>query len=197
MNLYLYDPVSYYKQYILGENFMEELKRTNVDRWEKIILGTIFQEAWQDPRINWRRKLKDEGFTSNKERIIATALKDPKMIRLPVTKCELTFRAEYKGIPILIKVDGWDENQELLLENKFGNPRGQEQVDQDNQISFYNLGLKLATGKKPKRNILQSVNDRTGKVDPVETTRSQSDLDHVGDLILMAAEGITNGVWEK
>ncbi len=197
MNEYLYDPQAYYRHYFLGEDFMENLRKDNPDRWEKIRMGSIFQEAWADPRVNWRRMLKDDGFTSNKTRIIETALRQPNLVRLAPSKCEQTIRTEFQGIPILIKMDGWDAKEGLLVENKFGNTRSQEMVDQDNQISFYNLGLKLALGSKPKRNLLQSINDRTGKVVPIETKRTQDDLDHIGDLIMTAARGISQGIWEK
>ncbi len=196
MNTYLWDPKDYYEQYILGKDFMAELRKTNVDRWEKIILGGIFQEAWADPRVNWRRKLKAEGFTANKERIIKTALEQKSLMRLAPSKCERDFRVEFKGIPLVIKLDGFDKEKRLLLENKFGVVRSQENVDADNQISFYCLGIKLLFGWIPKI-YLQSVNDRTGKVEPVETKRTQDDLEHIGDLIFTAARGISEGIWEK
>lgn len=197
MNLYLWDPKEYYEQYFLGKDFMAELKKTDINRWEKITLGSIFQDAWADPRVNWRRKLKDEGFTADKERVIATALEQENLLRVSPSKCERTYKANYRGIPILIRVDAFDEGEKLLIENKFGAPRDQENADEDNQISYYNLGIKLALGWLPKKNILQSVNDRTGKVKQIETKRTQSDLDHIGDLIVTAARGISEGVWEK
>lgn len=197
MNTYLWDPADYYAQYFLGKDFMEEMKREHPDRWDKIRLGSIFQDAWYDPRINWRKKLKADGFTSDKERIIETALEHPKMIRFPTSVCEKMYTMDYRGVPILIKPDGWKLQDKFLIENKFGSPRGQENVDEDLQISFYCLGIKLKWGFIPNRIVLQSVNDRTGRVDPVETKRTESDLKHVGDLIIQAARGISMGVWEK
>lgn len=197
MNLYLWDPREYYEQYILGKNFMAELRKTDIDRWDKITLGSIFQEAWADPRINWRRRLKSEGFTANKERIIKTALDQKNLMTMATSKCDKEIRTNFEGIPLIIKPDGFDKEKRILLENKFGAIRSQEKVDEDNQISFYCLGIKLLFGWIPETIILQSVNDRTGKVEPVKTKRTKADLDHVGELIKLAARGISEGVWEK
>lgn len=196
MNEYLYDPQAYYRHYFLGIDFMEDLRKENPDRWEKIRLGSIFQDAWADPRKNWRKVLQADGFTSNKERIIKTALACPELLRLSPSKCEQTMRVDFNGIPLLIKVDAWDLDPRHLIENKFGAPRSQETVDEDNQLSFYDLGLNLL-GIRPKRITLQSVNDKSGKVVPIETTRSKADRDHIGELIMMAAKGISEGIWEK
>jgi len=198
MNQYLWDPAEYYLHYFMGKDFMKELREDDIPRWEKIRLGSIFQDAWYDPRINWKKKLKKENFTSDKERIISNALSQPNLIRMAPVNCENTYKGiKYNGIPLLIKLDGYDEKKGLLLENKFGVTRSQEMVDEDLQLSFYTMGLLLKFGKMPKRIVLQSVNDRTGKVKVIETKRNQDDLDHVGSLIVEVAKKISLGIWEK
>jgi hypothetical protein len=194
LNSYLTDPKEYYLHYYLGKDFMVDLKKTDMARWEKIRLGKIFQEAWADPRINWRRKLKKDGFTPDKERIIETALKDKNLIRMPIKNCEQRIFADFNGIKLQAIPDGFKDK--LLVENKFGAVRDQEMVDDDGQLSFYSLTIKLNNKFIPKI-ILQSVNDRTGKVNIIKTKRTNQDLKHIGELIIMAARGISLGIWEN
>ena len=196
MNTYLWDPKDYYENYFLGKDFMVELKKTDMKRWEKIRMGKHFQDAWSDPRINWKKQLKKDGFTSDKERIIETALKDPNMIRMPISNCEQKIYADFNGIKLLIKPDGFKKETKLLLENKFGAVRTQEMVDDDNQISFYTLGIKLAFNFITNI-LMQSINDRTGKVHVIKTKRDKTDLDHIKELIITAARGISLKIWEK
>jgi len=195
MRTYLWDPKEYYEQYILGKNFMEELKKTNIKRWEKIRLGSIFQDAWYNPMKNWKKELKKDGFTSDKERIITTALKQSNLLRMPMSKCEQKYTTEIDGIKILIKPDGFDKSKKLLIENKFGSPRNQETVDEDLQLSFYSLAINKLFGFIPEI-VLQSVNDRNGKVNVIKTERDESDLEHVTEQIIIATRGISLGHWE-
>jgi len=195
MKTYLYDPREYYEIYILGKDIMEELKKTNIRKWEKIRLGSIFQEAWYNPLVNWRKLLRKDSFTSDKERIIETALKNPNLIRMPISKCENTYTTDIYGIKIVIKPDGFDKDKKLLIENKFGVLRNQEQVDNDLQLSFYSLGIKKLFNFIPKI-ILQSVNDKTGQVKLIETKRDKLDLDYVTEQIINVARGISLGHWE-
>lgn len=196
VNTYLNNPKEYYDQYVMGKDFMEELKINNPDLWEKIKLGGIFQEAWYDPRINWRKKIKALGFTPDKIRIIETALAQKNIIRMPRNLCERRYYFDVEGIPFLFITDGFDDGKKFLCENKFGNPRQQEKVDEDLQLSVYCLGIYTLFGWIPKRIVLQSVNDRTGKVNVIETKRAKIDLDHAKDLIIQAARGISLGQWE-
>ena len=193
---YLQDPKEYYLQYYMGKDFMAELYTTNRDRWEQIRLGAIFSDAYGKPVINWKKKLQADGFTSDKQRIIETALIDKNLIRLPASKCEMWINCEHEGIPLVIKPDGFDSTARLLIENKFGAVRKQEYVDEDLQLSFYALGIKKVYGFIPKI-ILQSVNSATGKVIQIQTKRDKSDLEHVGELIVKVAESITKGIFEK
>lgn len=196
INTYLWDPKEYYEQYILGKDFMAEMKKNHPDRWEKIRLGSIFQDAWAIPTFNWRKALKADGFTSDKERIIKTALADRRLLKMAPSKCDKDFRVEYEGIPLLIKPDGLDLAARLLLENKFGTPRQQEKVDEDLQLGMYAFGVNLKYGFIPKI-ILQSVSDTSGRVKQIATLRDEDDMSHVGDLIVQAARGISEGIWEK
>lgn len=198
---YLWDPKEYYEQYVFpgGGWDMEALKRDDPALWEKVKLGGIFQDAWYDPRINWKKKLKTLGFASDKERIIATALADPNLIRWATSKCEIKKKFEFRGIPVVIKTDGFDEAIKHLLENKFGVPRAQEKVDEDLQLSYYAFGIYHSYGIKPEKLkiTMQSVNDRNGKVKIIKTSRTMDDVNHVGDLIVDVARNISAGVWEK
>ena len=196
INLYLNDPQEYHAQYILGKDFMAEMEKNNPATAEKIKLGSIFQDAWAKPTYNWRKDLKVKGFTSDKERIIETALKQPNLARMKPSLCDKGFYVDYMGIKLIIKPDGLDTEARLLLENKFGAPRQKEYVDQDLQLSVYALGTMLKYQFIPKI-ILQSVNSRNGKVNQIETLRDESDLAHCGDLIVQAARGISLGIWEK
>jgi len=196
LRTYLYDPREYYEIYYLGKDIMEELKRTNIRRWEKIKLGSIFQDAWYNPMINWRKILKKEGFTPDKERIIETALKDPQIIKMPMKNCEQKYTTDIYGIRILIKPDGFDKGKRLLIENKFGATRTQDYVDNDLQLSFYSLAIKKIFNFIPKI-ILQSINDKNGRVKLIETKRDKSDLDFVAEQIVNVARGISRGEWQK
>lgn len=196
VRLYLEDPKGYYEQYILGKDFMAEMKLTDLGRWEKIRLGAIFQDAWWNPLFDWRRELKRDHFTPDKERIIAKALEQKNLLRLPTKLCEQTYRMNFGDIPLLIKPDGFDPERKLLIENKFGSPRNQEWADEDLQISFYSLGIKLRWGFIPKV-VCQSVSDKNGSVKAIKTQRRASDLKHCQELIKVAVNGISQGIWEK
>lgn len=196
INLYLNDPAEYHAQYIMGKDFMAEMEKNNPATAEKIKLGSIFQDAWAIPTYNWRKELKAKGFTSDKERIIETALKQPNLARMKPSLCDKGFYVEYLGIKLIIKPDGLDPEARLLLENKFGAPRQQEKVDEDLQLGVYAFGVKLKYGFIPKI-ILQSVSDTSGRVKQIATLRDEDDMSHVGDLIVQAARGISEGIWEK
>ena len=201
VNTYLWDPAKYYKQYVFpgGGLDMEQLRKDDIGLWEKITLGGIFQDAVSVVGFNWRKKLKENGFTSDKERIMAAALSDPGLIRWAISKCEIKKAFNYRGIPVVIKMDGFDEAKKHILENKFGVPRQQEKVDEDLQLSYYAFGVYHAFGIQPEKLsiTLQSVNDRNGKVNKIETSRTMDDVEHVGDLIVDVARNISAGVWEK
>lgn len=196
LRLYLENPREYYEQYFLGKDFMAEMRESDLSRWEKIRLGSIFQEAWWNPLFNWRRALDKDHFTPDKERIIETALKQKNLLRLPAKMCEQSYRMDFKDIPLLIKPDGFDPKKKLLIENKFGTPRNQEWADEDLQISFYSLGIKLKWGFIPKV-VCQSVSDKSGSVKAFKTQRKAGDLKHCQELIKVAVNGIHNKIWEK
>ena len=194
VNTYLNNPKEYMEQYILGKDWMAEIKKTNPRLWDKVTLGGIIQDAISDPRVNWIKKLRENGFTSDKERIIKTALNAHNLVKMAPAHSDKKIYVDYCGIPLVIKPDGWDGK--TLLETKFGAPRNQERIDDDLQISTYVLGLKIHTGKMPKKIVYQVIDDKTGKIRLFETTRRDQDLDHVGNLIIQVARGISERRFE-
>lgn len=200
LNMYLWDPAKYHEQYIFpgGGLDMEKLKVENMKLWEKITLGGIFQDAVSVVGFNWRKKLKENGFTSRHERIMEAAVTNPDLIKFAPARCEVKKQLKFRGIPIVIKMDGWDPDKGgHILENKFGVPRTQEKVDDDLQLTYYNFGIYLETGKIPARTTLQSVNDSNGKVVQIETSRLMDDLEHVGSLVVDVAQRLSEGRYEK
>lgn len=194
MSKYLDNPKEYYEQYMLGHDFMEDLKVNNIPLWEKITLGGIWQDGWAMPAYNWAKQLQINNFTADKHRIFKTSYEHKNLLREKRQFADQKFYVTLAGIKLVIKPDGW--NGKRLLENKFGSPRGQIQVDMDNQLSFYALGCYLNTGKIPSEIILQSVNDKTGSVRVIPTKRTPADLEFIAELIITAARGISAGIWE-
>lgn len=169
--LFQFDPLEWYQQYYVAR----------VDKQsEPMTLGKIFQLAWSNPKYNYAKALEDEGFTSDKARVITTALANPEVIRLPkkLTEKELIVQGRGLNYPILAQLDGEDTNAQLIVENKFGIPWKQDRLDtgvywlgdgkrdglcRDRQKTWYMLAYYIKHRKKPKF-VLQSFNKNNGQL---------------------------------
>lgn len=180
--LYRRDPMGFYQQYFVGR-----LERPT----PKMILGSIFQEAWADPKYDYSKALKEAGFTSDCERIIRTALGHRDTVRMPKSKCERKHEVQGNGLAykILAIYDGEDQ---FIVENKFGNPWSQKQVDESNQITWYALVRFIETGKIPKI-LLQSFNSKNGQPRHYWVTRTRLEIDKLVREINKTVEKIEAG----
>lgn len=165
------DPEEYYQQYFVAR----------VDEpTEKMIFGKIFQEAWSDPKCNWRQKLKEAGFNGDKTRVIETALAHKETVRLPKSKTEKRITVKHPDVPypLLAILDGKDDDRVLIVENKMGQVWKQDRVNTDAQLTWYILCYKLKHGKTPKL-LLQSFNARNGIPTKYWVKRTQKDFDEL------------------
>lgn len=169
--LFHFDPLEWYQQYYVAR----------VDKQtDPMTLGKIFQLAWSDPKFDYAKALKKEGFTSDKARIIKQALNNPEVIRLPkkLTEKEIVVQGRGLTYPILAQLDGEDQISHLIVENKFGMVWKQERLDtgeywladgprkglcRDRQKTWYMLAFYLKYRKKPKF-LLQSFNGKNGQL---------------------------------
>lgn len=178
--LFEHDPEEYYQQYFVAR----------VDEpTDKMIFGKIFQEAWSDPKCNWRQQLKDAGFNGDKTRVIETALAHKETVRLPKSKTEKRVKVKHPDVPIplLAIFDGKDDDRTVIVENKMGLVWKKDRVESDAQLTWYILCYKLKYGRVPKL-LLQCFNARNGIPTKFWVKRTQKDFD---DLITRINNMIT------
>ena len=162
------DPEEYYQQYYVARRQQPT---------KKMIFGSIFQEAWCDKAYNYKKKLRQAGFTPDYERVIKTALEHPNTLRLPKSQTEKRFKVQGMGLkhPILAILDGFDKANKHIIENKMGIVWNQQRVDEATQVTWYALSCYLEFGFIP-RLTLQSFNSRNGQVAVIKTKRTKEDF---------------------
>lgn len=146
------NPAEYYQQYYIAR----------VDQpTDKMIFGKIFQEAWSDPKYDYKTELKKAGFTPSKELVIERALQHPDTKRLPVSKTEKKVYAKGLGLNYQIMgiLDGFSDGE--IIENKTGKVWSKKMVDESDQITWYSLLVYIKYGYMPKFR-LQSFNSNNG-----------------------------------
>lgn len=188
-DLYQRDPIEFYQQYFV----------CRVDRaTAKMTLGKIFQEAWSDPKYDYKKALKSAGFTSNYERIVRTALEHPRTVRLPKNKCEKKYIVKGRGLayPIMGVFDGDDVGKKTIIENKFGAVWSQDTVTKHKQITWYMLVNKIKRGYMPKF-LLQSYNAKNGIPKHYWAKRYEFDLDKLVQEINTMVARVQAGDFEK
>lgn len=199
--LYEKDPMEYYEQYFVARVYEES---------EAMTLGTIFQEAWCDPKYNYKKALKEAGFNSDKARAIENALNHPATIKLPKKKTEKSVTVQGRGLryPVLAQFDGLDPDINLIVENKFGAVWTQDRVNssvyydkdrkqrKDRQLTWYTLVYWIKYRKFPKF-LLQSFNGRNGIPNKFWVKKYAADLDMlVADINNMVTR-VQSGDFEK
>lgn len=199
--LYERDPIEYYKEYFVC--------RKNIQN-DKMILGTIFQEAWCDKKYDYKKELKKAGFNSDSERAITTALNHHALTKLPKSKTEKKWTVQGLGLnyPILAIFDGLDEDIDLIVENKFGAPWNKKRIEtemftdsngqqqRDRQATWYALVYYIKKGKIPKF-MLQSVNSRSGIPNKFYIKKTLKDLKELVMEINTMVERVTSGDFNK
>lgn len=153
-------------------------------------LGSVFQDAWCDPKYDYVAALKSAGFNSDKARAMRNSLQHHQTVRLPKRKTERTIIVKGHGLkyPIMAKFDGLDTDATLIVENKWGVVWSQKRVDDglyydqdkkqrhDRQITWYILAYLIKYGTIPKF-LLQSFNGKNGIPNHFYATRSAYDID--------------------
>lgn len=179
--LFQIDPMAWYQQYYVA--------RVREDS-KPMTLGSIFQEAWCNPKYDYVRALHAAGFNGDKARAMKTSLEHKQTVRLPKSKTEKTIIVKGAGLkyPIMAKFDGLDPDATLIVENKWGAVWTQKRVDdglyfdqdkkqrQDRQITWYILAYKIKYGRLPKF-LLQSFNGKNGIPNQFWAKRTLYDLD--------------------
>lgn len=112
---------------------------------------------------------------------------------------EYKIEIDYKGIPLLMKLDCFTTRQRKLGEVKTGKKWTQRMVDKLDQLTFYATGVWLKFGVLPKKIFLhwaETKEDKngklrlTGKTKTFETTRTLVDIVRFRIRIKNAWEGI-------
>lgn len=183
--LFTNKPKEYYQQY-----YVAKLDKPT----PKMILGTIFQEAWCDKAYNYKKALKKHGFTREQERVIETALNHPQTIRIPKAQTEITFVIKGMGLkyPIMVKADGFVKKDKHLIENKMGRIWTKEEVETAPQLTWYALGVFLKEGFIPELT-LQSFNSRNGIPTVWKTKRTKEDFKFLIESINDMHDSIVSG----
>ena len=166
------DPMAYYEQYFVAR----------VDQaTPKMIFGKIFQEAWSDPKYNYEKALRENGFTSDKLRVIKTALAHPEATRLPKNKTEKKMTIKHPGIKdykLLAIMDGLETDKHIITENKMGVWWTERTVQESTQITWYMLSYYIKYGKMPRLR-LQSYNANNGFPRVFWAKRTKKDFDYL------------------
>lgn len=165
--------MEYYQQYYIAR--LDEPT-------EPMMIGKIFQKAWCDPKYPYERELNRLGFTSEKTRVIKTALEHPALIKSDTWQTEyridvapVQYRAKEFGLtyPIMGSLDGYDRG--VVLENKIGYPWNQQRADESTQITWYSILVYVKHGIIPN-SIIQSVNGKHGIPALFKTKRTKKQL---------------------
>ena len=182
------DPMAYYDQYFVGR----------IDSaTPKMIFGKIFQEAWCDKKYNYKKELTDAGFTSDKIRVIKTALSHPDTIMVAKNKTEKTIKIKHQGVKdyeLLCILDGLD--RDVIVENKMGIWWSEKMVAESVQLTWQMMSYYIKFKKMPKL-ILQTFNANNGFPRIHIAKRTKKDFD---DLIIRINSMITRieaGDFEK
>ena len=153
--LFIRDPMAYYEQYFVGR----------VDEpTPKMVFGKIFQEAWSDKNYDYEKALQENGFTSDKLRVIKTALTHSETFKLPKNKTEIKLEIQHPDIAdykLLGFLDGLEKNIHTITENKMGVWWTEKTVQESTQITWYMMSYYVKYGKMPKLR-LQSFNANNG-----------------------------------
>lgn len=112
---------------------------------------------------------------------------------------EFEINAEFEGIPLKGKLDGFNENKLEIGEYKTGKKWTQSMVDQSGQLTFYALLVWLKYGKLPNKiqlhwartdEDMEGKLHLTGEIKTFNTTRSLKDLILFSKRIKTAWKGI-------
>lgn len=182
LDCYLRDPMEYYRRYILG---LQEPAN------ERMKFGSIVHKALAEPRFNWIKELKKEGFTSDYIRVVANALDK---IERPA-KREVRMLIKHKPIDLLVIIDGLNDN-EIIEYKTCASHWTQARVDEHLQFDFYAYAYFLKYGKIPNLT-LRSIHTGNGSVRSFTTKRYQKDFKELQTLIESTIDKIKNQVWQK
>lgn len=170
--LFMRDPMAYYEQYFVGR----------VDNaTPKMIFGKIFQEAWSDKKYNYEKELYKNGFTSDKLRVIKTALSHPEAKNLPKNKTEKQITIKHPDIKrykLLSIFDGLEKDKHIITENKMGAWWTERTVQESTQITWYMMSYYIKYGVIP-RLCLQSYNANNGFPRKFWAKRTKKDFDNL------------------
>lgn len=170
--LYLFEnfPMAYYEQYFIGR----------IDKaTPKMIFGKIFQEAWCDKKYNYESELQKNGFTSDKVRVIKTALSHKDTIMVPKRKTEITIKIKHPAIKdyeLLCILDGLVDN--VITENKMGVWWTEKTVAENAQLTWQMMAYYIKYKKMPKLR-LQSFNSNNGFPRIFWAKRTKHDFDNL------------------
>lgn len=194
LELLLRDPEEYEKRYVLG------LKE---EPTEAMTFGKIFQRAWADRTFNYARACAREGLTSDKARIIKTALAQPGIIRVSYKQADESGMTkvllEHEPINLMANFDGVIEKEMTIIENKTGHPWGQDRVEESLQLTMYAYVAhkKFNWPLDKMKIVLQSFDGYNGKMRQFVTTRSKVDFDDLLDKIQYFYEETIRRGWRK
>lgn len=197
---YIKDPQDYYLKYVIGVPFIPS---------EPMVKGSIFSEAYADPKFDWKaalinpRKVLDDDkipetltFTSDNVRIFERALSSKDLLRLPPKQCEQSVYVQSKICKLMMKNDGYNPETFLVVENKFGKPWDKERANTEDQMTFYAYCSYLQLGKIPLVRV-QSINSKTGEVKVFEVQKTKQQFEPLEEKIEYAFKGILNEAYEK
>jgi len=183
------DPMAYYEQY-----FVARIDEATT----KMTFGKIFQKAWCDKKYNYEKALQEHGFTSDKIRVIKTALTHPETIRLSKNKTEKTIRIKHPdiigGYELLCILDGLDDD--LIIENKMGAWWTGQRVEDSVQLTWQIMSFYIKYEKMPTC-LLQSFNSNNGIPRLILAKRTKQDFQNLITDINSMITRIEAGDFEK
>lgn len=145
LNLYEKDPNLYYQVYIEG---LDQFRTKYLE------LGKRMSECLE------------KGYDEERNTLFETAA-----VLLPgYPHREFDIKAELEGIPLLGKLDGWNEKTMTIGEYKTGKNWTQAMVDQSGQLTFYALLVWLKYKKLPDKILLHWIRTEEDEVGNLNLT---------------------------
>jgi hypothetical protein len=180
IRMYWEDPKTYWRNYVLG--IRDEPNQPM--KWGKIVHRAIAEKDY-----DYASTISHNGFTSDRIRVLNKVLDEIHKHLQHVVAYEREFNfPNHKPCGILGIMDAITKTG--FYEFKTGSGWNQKRVDEDDQLTFYSLLWKSATGKPPKIIKLIHISD-TGRITILRTKRTLKDLANIQEIIEKTYSGIS------
>ena len=164
MTTFYEDKDKYYQQYIIG---VREAPN------KAMMFGSIVHALLEDKEYDYKKAIKEAGFTSDFKRIADKVSKETPRSE----ESELKLFVDFDDFALYAGIDG--RIGEDLVEYKTGKAMWtQERADESEQITLYSLAWQLKYGKLPNY-LLITISSTNGKFRQIRTSRTEAQLENM------------------